>query len=85
MNRNLPDVIIADIEMPVMNGFDFIVNVKSKEALQHIPLLVLSYLNDKESKKKCLDAGADDYMIKPFSPAQLAKSINNLLKENTNG
>ena len=80
MNGNRPDIIIADIQMPVMNGFDFIQLVKSKEESKNIPLLVLSYLDDKESKKKCLDAGADDYLIKPFSPAKLASTINDLLE-----
>lgn len=79
MKNIRPDIIIADIEMPIMDGFEFIKIVRSFEKLNIVPIVVLSYLNDLESKRKCMDAGANDYFVKPFLPAKLSQSVNKLL------
>ena len=77
---NIPHVIIADIEMPVMNGYEFIDQVRSSGFLSHIPMIMLSGNDSSENRIRCLEAGADDYMIKPFNPRELAARINGILR-----
>jgi DNA-binding response OmpR family regulator len=77
---NIPHVIIADIEMPVMNGYEFIDQVRSSGFLNHIPMIMLSGNDSSENRIRCLEAGADDYLIKPFNPRELAARINGILR-----
>ena len=77
---NIPHVIIADIEMPVMNGYEFIDQVRSSGFLNHIPMIMLSGNDSSDNRIRCLEAGADDYMIKPFNPRELAARINGILR-----
>ncbi len=77
---NLPDIIIADIEMPIINGFDFIEEIRSSGFFQQIPLIMLSGLDNTDTKIKCLEAGADDFMTKPFNPRELEARINSIVK-----
>lgn len=76
----LPEVIIADFDMPEMNGFDFINHVRSSGMFKDIPLIMLSGNENSANKVKCLKAGADDYMIKPFNPEELEARIDNILR-----
>lgn len=76
----IPDVIIADIDMPEMNGIEFIQQVRSSGFMSHIPLIMLSAKDDSDTKIKCLEAGADDYMVKPFNPKELSLRIQALLR-----
>ncbi|MEN9686093.1 MAG: hypothetical protein RLZZ28_1879 [Bacteroidota bacterium] len=76
----IPDIIIADIEMPVMNGYEFIDQVRSSGFLSNIPLIMLSGNDNSENRIRCLEAGADDYMVKPFNPKELAARINGILR-----
>ena len=77
---HIPNLIIADIEMPVMNGYEFIDQVRSSGFLGHIPLIMLSGHDSSENRIRCLEAGADDYMVKPFNPRELAARINGILR-----
>ncbi|MFA6594376.1 MAG: response regulator [Candidatus Buchananbacteria bacterium] len=62
--RTKPDVILLDLLLPKMNGFDFLKNIKANPALRAIPVIVLSNLGDDDSIKKAKDLGAADYFIK---------------------
>ncbi|MCY7421245.1 MAG: response regulator transcription factor [Chitinophagaceae bacterium] len=77
---NVPDFIIADINMPVINGFDFIEELKSSGFFSHIPLIILSGIDKSDTKIKCLEAGADDFMTKPFNPRELEARLNSIMK-----
>jgi len=77
---NIPDAIIADIQMPEMDGFEFIDHVRSSGFLKNIPLVMLSGSDTSEIRIRCLEAGADDYMVKPFNPRELAARLNGLLR-----
>jgi two-component system, chemotaxis family, chemotaxis protein CheY len=68
---NLPDLIICDIEMPLLNGFDFIKKVRSSGFFDDIPLIMLSGKEESSDKIKCFELGADDYLVKPFNPKEL--------------
>ena len=73
---NLPDVIICDIEMPQMDGFEFIRQVRASGFFDDIPLVMLSGKEDSKDKIKCFEMGADDYLLKPFNPKELKARIN---------
>ena len=77
---NLPDFIIADFNMPILNGFDFIGQLKSSGFFNSIPLIILSGENNSDTKVKCLDAGADDFVIKPFNPRELEARIDSIIR-----
>ena len=72
---NLPDVIICDVEMPVMNGFDFIKRIRESGFFDEIPLIMLSGKEESADKIKCFEMGADDYVVKPFNPKELIVRI----------
>lgn len=77
---NFPDVIVADFNMPEMNGFEFIQQIRSSGLYKNIPLIMLSGNENTADKIKCLKAGADDYMVKPFNPEELEARINNIFR-----
>jgi DNA-binding response OmpR family regulator len=76
---NIPDLIVADIQMPNMNGNDFIKNIRSSGFFREIPLIMLSGIESSQEKVKCLKLGANDYLVKPFNPEELAIRIELLL------
>ncbi len=71
----IPDLIICDIEMPVMNGFEFIKQVRASGFFDDIPLLMLSGKENSADRINCFDSGADDYIIKPFNPKELLARV----------
>ncbi len=77
---NQADAIIADYSMPLMDGLEFVDNIRSSNQHRNIPLIMLSGKDETKEKIKCLKAGADDYMIKPFNPEELEVRIQNILK-----
>ena len=76
----LPDIIIADINMPDMNGMEFIAQIRNSGFFKDIPLIMLSGNEGTSDKIKCLKAGADDYLVKPFNPEELEARIDNILR-----
>ncbi|TAH24319.1 MAG: response regulator [Cytophagales bacterium] len=77
---NLPDVIVSDLNMPEMDGFEFLRHLKSSGLFEDIPLVVLSSNDNSVERIKCLKMGADDYLIKPFNPEELDARIQNIIK-----
>lgn len=77
---HIPDVIVADIQMPKLDGYAFIDQVRSSGFLSHVPLVMLSGSDSSENRIRCLEAGADDYLIKPFNPRELAARVNGILR-----
>ena len=75
----LPDLILLDVEMPVVNGYDVITVLKSKPATEQIPVIFLTARSDEESELLGLSLGAIDYVQKPFSAPLLKKRIENHL------
>jgi len=76
---NMPDLIVADIQMPNLDGYELIKNLKSSGFFKDIPLIMLSGIESSQEKVKCLKLGASDYMIKPFNPEELSIRIELLL------
>ena len=77
--EHTPDLILMDIQLPVMDGYEASRRIKAHPALRHIPIIaVTSYaLSGDEAKTRA--AGCDGYVAKPFSPRQLLAKINELL------
>jgi putative two-component system response regulator len=73
--KNIPDLIILDVMMPEMSGYEVIRALKSNEATAHVPVIFLSALNDVESELEGLSLGAVDFQSKPLSPFLLQKRV----------
>lgn len=71
----MPDVIITDINMPRMDGFGFIENVRSDRRLRGVPILVLTTESDQAKKDRARTAGATGWIVKPFDPIKLNDAI----------
>lgn len=81
--QELPDLIILDIVMPNIDGFQLAKILKSNEKTKNIKILLCSSKNTFEDIKKGIRVGADDYITKPFNPEEILQRINVLLlKEN---
>ena len=79
-NGNIPDLIIADLNTPKMSGLDLIEQVKISDFLNSVPIIILSGEESSDKRIKCLDAGADDFIVKPFNPAELEARIRVVLR-----
>ena len=77
LERDIPDLILLDVEMPDMNGFEAIEKLKSDDRYKHIPVIFLTSKSDEESERKGFSLGAVDYITKPFSGPLLQKRISN--------
>ena len=75
LEKRIPDLILLDIEMPDMNGYDTIVKLKNKVETKHIPVIFLTAKSEGNFELKGLSLGAVDYIIKPFSTPLLLKRI----------
>ena len=70
-----PDVIVTDINMPRMDGFGFIEEVRSDPQNRGIPILVLTTESDATKKDRARQAGATGWIVKPFNPVKLVEAI----------
>lgn len=76
-----PDIIILDIMLPKLNGFEVCSRIKSDPALKHIPVMILSALVQKSEIEMGIRMGADLYMTKPFQNSELLANIEKLIKK----
>ena len=74
-----PDLIVSDIMMPNMSGLELVAALKADEATAAIPIILLSAKAQTGDLKSGMDAGADDYVTKPFEPLELIDRVNALL------
>jgi DNA-binding response OmpR family regulator len=79
-NGNIPDLIIADLNTPEINGLELIEQLKISDFFNSIPVIILSGDESTEKRIKCLNAGADDYIVKPFNPSELDARIKVVLR-----
>jgi two-component system sensor histidine kinase/response regulator len=76
MLRDRPfDLVLLDIMMPEMDGYEVLLMMKSDEQLKHIPVIMISALTDIDSVVRCIQMGAEDYLHKPFNPTLLKARI----------
>ena len=77
--EKLPDLIMTDVRMPKMTGYEACKAIKADEATKHIPVVILSAKGQDEEIDQGKDAGADDYLLKPFAPDELTRRIAEIL------
>lgn len=75
------DLILLDIMMPRLNGYQFLEQAKADPALRHIPIIIISAVDDLNSVVKCIEMGAEDYLFKPFNPILLKARISASLEK----
>ena len=75
-----PDLIVLDRSMPGMDGIAVCREIKSNPFLSRVPILILTALATVDFKIEGFDAGADDYLVKPFEPRELTARVNSLLR-----
>jgi PleD family two-component response regulator len=75
------DVVLLDILMPDLDGYELLKEIKGKEELRHIPVIMISALDEMDSVIRCIEMGATDYLHKPYNPALLEARLNASLAE----
>lgn len=77
---NMPDIIISDMMMPIMNGEQLYMNIRKKIEFNTIPFVIITANMDDEVKYRQLENGVNDYILKPFQTKELIFKIRNLLQ-----
>ena len=80
VEEETPDLILLDIMMPKMNGFQVCHNLKNNDSTRFIPIIMVTALNEVEDKIKGIEAGADDFICKPFNKLELLARVKSLLR-----
>ena len=77
----IPDLIMMDVRMPVMTGYEACAKMKEEDSIKDIPVVFLSAKGQEAEVQTGLQAGAAEYILKPFSPDQLTERVKALLKQ----
>jgi two-component system phosphate regulon response regulator PhoB len=80
VNETIPDLIILDWMLPGMNGVEFLKRLRGNSLTKKIPVIMITAKSEEDNKIMGLNAGADDYITKPFSPRELVARIKSLLR-----
>jgi len=75
-----PDVILLDVVMPVMDGMEVLRRLKQDVGTRDIPIIMVSGISDSDVKASAFKAGADDFLTKPFSKAELKARVGSMMK-----
>ncbi len=78
--EQIPDIIISDVMMPVMDGMELLARIRQDERINHIPMILLTAINEEQQVVRSFDEGADDYITKPFSAPILRTRVHNILQ-----
>jgi CheY-like chemotaxis protein len=82
--KQFPDIILMDVQMPEMNGYEATKNIRLLEKGTHVPIIAFTAGNIKGEREKCLEAGMDDFVVKPVVEETLAMVLNKWLEPNMN-
>ena len=77
----VPDIIVTDVMMPRMDGYELCQAVKQSEVLNHIPVVIVTARTSQDDKLRGLQMGVDAYIYKPFDAEELAVTVGNLLEK----
>jgi DNA-binding response OmpR family regulator len=78
-----PDLVVLDLNLPGMDGLDVCRVLRARPATAHVPIVILTARGDEPDRVTGLDLGADDYIVKPFSPRELAARVRAVLRRRT--
>ena len=78
--RDPPDLMLLDVQMPGLDGFEVAAQLKADPATAAIPIIVLSAMEGRGARVIGLESGAEEYLAKPFDPAELLARVRNLLR-----
>jgi DNA-binding response OmpR family regulator len=78
-SREIPDLVLMDVRMPRMTGYDACRLMKANPDLRDVPVVFLSAKGQESEIQTGLDAGAEEYLLKPFSPAELTNRVRGIL------
>lgn len=78
----LPDLIVLDVRMPRLTGYEACAQIKANASTQDIPVVFLSAKGQESEVKTGMDVGAEEYILKPFSPDQLVERVRSILIKN---
>jgi DNA-binding response OmpR family regulator len=79
VRQDVPDLVLLDVRMPRKTGYEVCREIKADPSLQQVPVAFLSAKGQEAEIQEGMDAGADEYIIKPFSPDQLIEQIKSIL------
>jgi serine phosphatase RsbU (regulator of sigma subunit) len=77
-DRENPDLVLMDVTMPIMSGYEAASAIKQRSSKRFIPIIFLTGLDDDESLAKCVASGGDDFLVKPFNSVLLGAKINSM-------
>ena len=75
LNSKSFDLVLLDIMMPTVNGYEVLAQMKASSSLRHIPVIMISAVDEIESVIRCIELGAEDYLPKPFNPTLLRARV----------
>lgn len=75
LENTIPDLIISDIQMPNMDGFELLTKLRQRGFTKHTPVIMLSGRSESKERIKCYQLGAQDYLTKPFNPEELDELV----------
>ena len=85
LNHPPPDLILLDVMLPYTDGFELLSRMRALADWKQVPVIVLTSKTHEEDAVRALDLGADDYLTKPFSPAELVARIRRRLRDSVAG
>lgn len=80
--KEIPDLILLDVRMPRMTGYEACIQIKAEQTTKDIPVVFLSAKGQESEVQTGLEAGATEYILKPFSPDQLTERLRTILARN---
>lgn len=80
IKNEMPDLLLLDIMIPGIDGMSILKTLKADDKTKNIKIIMLTALSKESDIVKCLDNGADDYITKPFSPAELSSRVKKILR-----
>jgi two-component system alkaline phosphatase synthesis response regulator PhoP len=79
--KEIPDLILMDVRMPRMSGYEACRRIKAEPSLQGVPIVFLSAKGQESEIRLGMEAGAEEYVVKPFAPAELVERVKQLLNK----
>ena len=80
LEQDRPDLVVLDVMMPKVDGYEVLRRIRADEDFRQMPVILLSAKGRPMDRETGLEIGADDYIVKPFSPRRLLEKIQNLLE-----